>query len=166
MENHKRTGPWSVPLLVMAIVGIAVAMVFAGCATGSNARLARSQSVFESYQGARVEPMHRYYTTGVENNPDAILALDNAYTLKTERWKEREITPDLLRQLVGRMDDEFAAVGAGLFGMEVLDDEGKTIGNWYSAVDITRVEMLSATEVRVSPPLVEELNNKRRGGRR
>jgi hypothetical protein len=153
-------------LLVMAIVGVALAVVFAGCATGSNARLARSQSVFESYQGAQVLPMHRYYTTGMVNNPDAILAIANEYTLKTERWKEVTMTPDLLRQLVGRMDDEFAAAAAGLFGMEVLDEEGTPIGTWYSAVDITRVEMLSATEVRVSPPSAVEINKVRRSGRR
>jgi hypothetical protein len=166
MENRRINGLWSMSLLVMAIVGVALAMVFAGCATGTNARLARSQSVFESYQGAQVQPMHRYYTTGMVNNPDAILAIANEYTLKTERWKEVTMTPDLLRQLVGRMDDEFAAVAAGLFGMEVLDKEGKRIGTWYSAVDITRVEMLSATEVKVSPPSAVEINKVRRSGRR
>jgi hypothetical protein len=166
MENRRTNGLWSMSLLVMAIVGVALAMVFAGCATGTNARLARSQSVFESYQGAQVLPMHRYYTTGVENNPDAILAIADTYTLTTERWKEVTMTPDLLRQLVGRMDDEFAALGAGLFGMEVLNEAGTPIGTWYSAVDITRVEMLSATEVRVSPPTPVELNQKRKSGRR
>ena len=165
MENRKMNGTWPMSLLVMAMVGIGLAMVFAGCA-GTHARLDRSQEVFGSFQGAQVLPGHRYYTTGMVNNPDAILGIADGYTLKTDRWKEREMTPDLLRQLVGMMDDEFGAVGFGLAGAAVLNDTGEQIGIWYSALDQTTVTMVSETEVTVSPPSVVEIRARGKAGRR
>ena len=89
----------------------------------------------------------------------------DGYTLVTERWKERKMTPELLRQLVGRMDDEYGAIGSGLFGSALLNDQGEQIGIWYSVIDITIVEMLSGTEVRVTPPPVMKLDERRSGGR-
>jgi len=165
MGNMKMNGPWSMALLVTAIMGIALAMVFAGCA-GTHARLDRSQEVFESFQGAQVLPGHRYYTTGMVNNPDAILGIADGYTLMTDRWKEREMTPDSLRQLVGMMDDEFAAVGFGLAGAAVLNEKGERIGIWYSVVDHTTVTMISENEVTVNPPSAVEIMGRRKDGRR
>jgi hypothetical protein len=165
MGNPKIYGPWSMTFLFTAVAGVAVAMVLVGCA-GTSARLDRSQEVFESFQGSQVLPGHRYYTTGMVNNPDAILGVADGYTLKTERWKEREMTPDLLRQLVGRMDDEFSAVGFGLAGSAVLNDKGEQIGIWYSVMDHTIVQMISETEVTVSPPSAVEIRGRRKGGQR
>jgi hypothetical protein len=165
MGNPKIYGPWPMTFLFTAVAGLAVAMLLAGCA-GPSARLDRSQEVFESFQGSQVLPGHRYYTTGMVNNPDAILGVADGYTLKTERWKEREMTPDLLRQLVGRMDDEFSAVGFGLAGSAVLNDKGEQIGIWYSVMDHTIVQMISETEVTVSPPSAVEIRGRRKGGQR
>jgi hypothetical protein len=165
MNNTREYGSWSTMLPVIALAGIAAAMILAGCA-GTHARLDRSQEVFRSFQGAQVLPGHRYYTTGMVNNPDAILGIADGYTLKTERWKEREMTPELLRQLVGMMDNEFAATGFGLAGSSVLNEKGERIGIWYSALDQTTVTMISDTEVAVSPPSVVEIRARGKGGRR
>ncbi len=113
-----------------------------------------------------VLPGYTYYTTGMENNPDAILGIKDGTTLKTERWKERKMTGQLLRQMVGQMDSTYAAA-AGLLGSAVLNDQGEQIGVWYSPVGMTTVEMVGATEVRVSPPNAMEIEKlqRSRGGR-
>jgi hypothetical protein len=165
MGNVRKYGLRSVTLPVIAIAGIALAMVFAGCA-GTSARLDRSQEVFKSFQAAQVMPGYTYYTTGMENNPDAILGIADGYTLKTDRWKEREMTPDSLRQLVGMMDDEFGATGFGLSGAAVLNDKAEQIGIWYSVIDHTTVTMISETEVTVSPPSAVEIRGRRKDGQR
>lgn len=135
------------------ISGVLLAALFvAGCAAGSGARLDRSGEVLRDFLSGRVLEGYTYYTTGMQNNPDAILAIAPGYSLKTGRWLKREMTPQLLRQMVGEMNATYNATISGLLGSSVLSEEGETIGVWYSALGQTTVEMISATEVRVSPP--------------
>lgn len=145
---------------------VLLAVALSGCAT-SGARLDRSQEVFDSFISGTVLPGYTYYTTGMQNNPDAILGIRDGVTLRTERWLKRDMTEPLLRQLVGQMNTTYGAMGAGLLGSAVLNDKGERIGLWYSVVGLTVVEMISDTEVRVSPPNRIEMERSRsRGGGR
>ncbi len=148
------------------LLAVFITAFIAGCAAGSGARLDRSKEVLDGFMAGTVLPGYTYYTTGMENNPDAILGIKDGTTLKTERWKERKMTGQLLRQMVGQMDSTYAAA-AGLLGSAVLNDQGEQIGVWYSPVGMTTVEMVGATEVRVSPPNAMEIEKlqRSRGGR-
>ena len=139
----------------LAAAGL-VAAVIGGCAAGG-ARLDRSQEAFKAFNSGQVTPGYRYYTTGMENNPDAILGLSEEYTLKTERWRKREMTPEFLSRLVGQMNSHYGASSAGLLGSNVLNDEGEVIGVWYSIIGQTAVTMVGDREVVVSPPHAIEL---------
>ena len=139
------------------LLAVIMMAAIAGCAAGSGARLDRSQEVFDGFMAGTVLTGYTYYTTGMENNPDAILGIKGGTTLKTERWKERKMTGQLLKQMVGEMNSAYGAVGAGLLGSAVLNDQGEQIGVWYSPVGMATVEMITATEVRVSPPNAVEL---------
>jgi len=144
------------------ILSVFMMAFIAGCAAGSGARLDRSGEVLDGFMAGTVLPGHTYYTTGMENNPDAILGIKGGTTLKTERWKERKMTGQLLKQMVGEMNSTYGTVGAGLLGSAVLNDQGEQIGVWYSPIGITTVEMIAATEVRVSPPNAVELQKLQR----
>jgi hypothetical protein len=144
------------------LLAVFMVAVIAGCAAGSGARLDRSGEVLDGFLAGTVLPGYTYYTTGMENNPDAILGIKDGTTLKTERWKKREMTGQLLRQMVGEMNSTYGGVGSGLLGSAVLNDQGEQIGVWYSPIGITTVEMVSATEVRVSPPNAVELQKLQR----
>jgi hypothetical protein len=147
--------------LAATLVGVAMVTALAGCATSTGARLDRSGQVLNDFRNARVLPDHRYYTTGPQGAPNAILGVSSAYTLVSDRWTEREMTPDLLRRLVFRMNTEFLATEAGLLGAYVLGPEGERIGVWYSAVGITTVVMLGEGKVRIDPPLTPAINRLR-----
>ena len=144
------------------LLAVIMMAAIAGCAAGSGARLDRSQEVLDGFMAGTVLPGYTYYTTGMENNPDAILGVKDGITLKTERWKARKMTGELLKQMVGEMDSAYAMAGAGLLGSAVLNDQGEQIGVWYSPVGMTTVEMITATEVRVSPPNAVELQKLQR----
>jgi len=139
------------------IAGVLVMVVITACAAGSSARLDRSKEVLNGFLAGTVLPGYTYYTTGMPNNPDAILGIKEGVKLKTDRWKERELTEQLLRRLVGAMNAMYAATSFGLLGSGVLNDQGEQIGVWYSPVGATTVEMLGPTEVRVSPPNAVEI---------
>ena len=144
----------------------ALAVALGACAAGSGARLQRDGDAFDSFMNRKVLPGHRYYTTGPENTPDAIVALKEGYTLVEDTWKERKMTTDLLDDLVKQMHDMYGAVGVGLSGSNVFDDSGKAIGVWYSAISTTEVNMVSPTEVSIAPPaqiFLDQLKVRMRG---
>jgi hypothetical protein len=151
---------------MLAVLGLALPTLIAGCAAGSGARLDRSGQVLKDFLSGRVLEGYRYYTTGMHNNPDAILAIAPGYTLKTDRWREREMTPQALRQMVGEMNAMYNATTFGLLGSHVLNGKGERIGLWYSALGWTTVEMTGAKEVRVSPPSAPQLDKLQGGNRR
>jgi hypothetical protein len=153
-------------LLVLAVLGLVLPTLITGCAAGSSARLDRSGQVLKGFLSGQVLEGYTYYTTGMENNPDAILAIAPGYTLKTNRWLEREMTPAALRQMVGEMNSMYNATPFGLLGSYVLNDQGERIGVWYSALGWTTVEMTGAAEVRVSPPSAPQLDKLQGGSRR
>ena len=153
MERKAKAMQHRAPLAVMLVViGLFTLALVAGCATGDGARLDMSQEVWRMFNDGGVAGGYRYFTTGVENRPDAILALNKEYTLVTERWAERRMNSDILKQLVGLMNNEFSPMGGGLVGSWVLDDEGERIGMWYSPVALTGVKMLGDNNVQVNPP--------------
>lgn len=139
------------------VTGMLVVILLAGCAGPGGAGLDRSQEVLRAFMNGEVMPGHRYYSTGSESAPDAILGIEDSYTLVTERWKEREVTPQSLRQIVGLMNSRFGAPHAGLLGSWVLSDTGERIGIWYSPVGLTVVEMLGENKVKVNPPHPETI---------
>lgn len=151
---------------MLTVLGLALPMLIAGCAAGSGARLDRSGQVLKDFLSGQVLEGYRYYTTGMQNNPDAILGIAPGYTLKTDRWLKGEMTPQALRQMVGEMNAMYNATTFGLLGSYVLDDKGERIGVWYSALGWTTVEMTGAREVRVSPPSAPQLDKLQGGNRR
>mgnify|MGYP000182555360 CR=1 FL=1 len=152
MEDKK--GNRLYPLLLSANLLLAFALI-AGCATGTWGRLDMSSEVRRDFMEGKVLPAHRYYTSGGENNPVAIIGIAEEFTLVTERWRERTMTPELLRKLVRSMDEERAAV-AGLVGSTIVDDKGGRIGVWYSSEPTTTVEILGEKKVKVRPPVLKE----------
>lgn len=154
-RNHLGTRP------AAALFGMVLLAVVAGCAAGTGARLDRSLEVLNDFRAARVLPDHRYYTTGPPGAPNAILGVSTDYTLVSDRWTEREMTPELLRRLVGRMNTEFLSTVSGLIGASVLGPGGERIGVWYSGVGITTVVMLGDSSVRIDPPMTAAIERLR-----
>ncbi|MFC1657086.1 hypothetical protein ACFL2P_00735 [Candidatus Moduliflexota bacterium] len=141
-----------------AIAAVLMAALFAGCAGGSIGRLEKRTAVLNDFMAGKVLPGYTYYTTGMENNPDAILGIRDGITLRTTRWLEREgITPKLLRRMVGEMNSTFGAASAGLLGTVVLNEQGEEVGVWYSAISITVVKTVGPSEITVAPPNPTEI---------
>lgn len=124
-----------------------------GCSAGGPyGELRRDPAAAKSFEFHQVLPGHRYYTTGAQNLPDAILAVDGKYTLQGTLWREEEMTEKRLRYLVYQLQQS----GVGLIdfpvGMAVLGPEGEKIGYWYSDLTFTTVEMPGPGKVLVHSP--------------
>ena len=144
-------------LLPSAGLLIALALIV-GCATGTWGRLDMSSEVRRDFMEGKVLPAHRYYTSGGENTPIAIIGISEEFTLVTERWREREMTPELLRKLVYSMSEEYGSVEAGLVGSTIVDQKGGPIGVWYAPVPTSTVKILGEKEIEVYPPVLKDMD--------
>lgn len=78
-------------------------------------------------------PELRYYTSGSDLYPNALIALHRNYHLNPETlWKEVAMTPEKLREIVRFMKTKASEYGQFQYEFELLDTGGKKIGFWYS----------------------------------
>lgn len=78
-------------------------------------------------------PELRYYTSGSDLYPNALIGLHRDYRLDPETlWKEVSMTPGKLREIVGFMKAKAFEYGQFPYEFELLDTGGKKIGFWYS----------------------------------
>jgi hypothetical protein len=95
-----------------------------------------ASKAFESYQ---VNPSYNYYISGSDVYPNAIMGLDKAYKLESDLWKQVDVTPQKLRELVIDMQRKVRSIDIrlALHGFAIFDDQGKQIGAWYSILAAT-----------------------------
>jgi hypothetical protein len=106
---------------------------------------------FESYA---VNPDYRYFISGSEAIPNAILGLHRDQHLdETTLWREVQMTPERMAQLVDFMQRKTRERGALPHGFAITDDKGRQIGVWYSILEArTFVHMEENGTVRIDPP--------------
>jgi hypothetical protein len=139
------------PLRLRLTCTAVLALALVGCA-GRYGSIRWDNSVERVFSAAQVLPGHRYYTTGSDTAPDAILALHNDRPLRSDLWREVPMTAEKLARLVDRMrgtrDDS-------PYGSVVLDETGTRIGVWCSYQRPLPVKLLDDGGVIVAPPLGE-----------
>jgi hypothetical protein len=80
-----------------------------------------------------VLPELRYYTSGSDLYPNALIGLHRDHRLDPEAlWKEVAMTPQKLREIVGHMKAKAFEFDQFPHEFELLDPGGKKIGFWYS----------------------------------
>jgi hypothetical protein len=98
--------------------------------------------IFESYQ---VNPDFRYYISGSDVYPNALIGLHKDYPLDPRTlWKEVEMTPQKMKSIVEYMKTKAFEYFQYQHGFDILDDKGKPIGIWYSI-------LTARTFVRTNP---------------
>ncbi|MEJ2101084.1 MAG: hypothetical protein P8X68_14070 [Desulfobacterales bacterium] len=124
---------WSVMQMAAAILMIGL---LAGCAANRQARensgsLKLSPEVSQIFQTYKVLPQYKYYFSGPDTKPTAIVGIDRNYTLDTQVWQAAaDLTPEKLQNWVGQMLGFNPAWRT--FGAYILDGKGQPVGIWYS----------------------------------
>jgi hypothetical protein len=96
-------------------------------------RILPSDEADRDLEGDVVHPEIRYYISGSDLYPNALIGLHRDYRLDRETlWKEVAMTPGKLREIVGFMKAKAREHGQFPHGFDLLDTGGKKIGFWYS----------------------------------
>lgn len=126
-----------------------VALIFAGCSTPASGRLQNSPEVTELFKSSRILPNHKYYVSGFQRIPYAIIAIDNNCELRIRYWKPLDIDSASLNQLVYRMEHVYSLNPRGSW---ILDQDGRRVGAWYSSQFQTRVKRDKDGRIVVTNP--------------
>jgi hypothetical protein len=131
-----------------AAIGAVLLAAMSGCA-GRYGSVRFDPAAARALDAGVVLKGHRYYTTGSETNPSAILALREDRPLRYGPWREVAMTPGLLAHLAERMRGTRAV---GPDGHVVLGEKKAQIGVWYSYFRPPVVKLLEDGGVEVSTP--------------
>ena len=113
---------------------------------------------FETYQ---VDFALRYYISGSDAFPNAIIGLHRTYSLDSTLWKQVEMTSPRLRDLVENMQ----SMERPQFGFTLFDNRGNRIGVWYSILTApTSIRMVNDHTVAIPTPDLDTYESFHKGG--
>jgi len=123
--------------------------LFAGCfANYGTYRLSRD--VAETFESLQLPAEYKYYYSGSEKSPDALMGLHRNYILKNDLWKET----DMDRKVLNKWIDEINLIGylSRADGRYILDLDDNIIGIYYSKWEGGPVRMESGRQVVIHLP--------------
>jgi hypothetical protein len=92
-----------------------------------------SEEADRDMEGGVFRPEIRYYSSGSDLYPNALMGLHRDYRLDRETlWKEVAMTPGKLLEIVGFMKAKAREYGQFPHGFDLIDTGGRKIGFWYS----------------------------------
>ncbi|MDI6687942.1 MAG: hypothetical protein QME06_06955 [Desulfobacterales bacterium] len=132
------------------ILMLIVQTAFLGC-TANYGSLRGSRDVTHVFETYKILVDYRYYYSGADTEPDAIIGIDRHYQLSSKLWKEVALTSTQLKNWIDRMNQTYD-FPVSPFGSSILDAAGKQIGIWYSVWDTTIVKMEKDNQIVVHTP--------------
>jgi len=142
------------PVLLFMIFLVAVAALFAMFRFAGNhyGELRINADVGKAFESGQVRERLRYYTSGPDGSPHAIMGLDRDWILNDGLWKPFDMTPMLMKTLV----DGMAERGQTLHGFDMVDHRGQKIGEMFSILGIqTTILMGRDNRVDIETPPVD-----------
>ncbi len=147
-------------LLLVACLGT---MACTGQLFRNFGRISFSNETTRAFESYSVNKDFRYYISGPDIYPNAIIGLHRDYRIDTQSlWKEVEMTPEVMQNIVGNMKEKSSTRQRFLYGFDLVDPKGQPIGVWYSIQTArTCLQIKADGTVRIDTPdldTYEELN--------
>ena len=125
---------------ISAVLLSAGLMLFGGCSMAHYGGLKHNRDVAQAFETFHVYGGHRYYYLNQENNPYAVVALQNDYTLTGKMWTEFDPRSEMLEKIVGLVKG-FPVNYSYPYGARLLDRQGNSVGYWYSSLQMVGVRV-------------------------
>lgn len=116
---------------------LAVLLLVAGCGNHYG-NFSLSAEVTHTFENGIVQPDFKYYYSGRDTMPYAIMGIDRRYQVPSRYWTALDPQPDQLKKMSGNI---FAKDRHDPYGAQILDPEGEVIGIWYSNVRFQSVRV-------------------------
>lgn len=133
-------------------------LIFALSACAENyGRIQKNGQVNQIFTNYQVLDDYRYYISGPENRPEAILGVHQDYILESTQWTQVSLTGEQLKEWVDWLNFHFHdLVHYYPDGSVILDPSGKQVGIWYSIWDYTPVIFKGDNVVQIYAPIMPD----------
>jgi len=152
MQKH-----WRITFYVMCILIVLPSVGYTSSLFKNYGKITPDSNAAKAFETYQINPNYNYYISGSDVYPNAIMGLDKAYNLEPDLWKQVEMTPRKLRELVIDMQGKVRSVNIrlALHGFAIFDDKGKQIGIWYSILAATTSIMMKGdrTVIIITPDI-------------
>lgn len=141
-------------LLYLLLAACLSALACAGPLFRNYGRINPSNEATRAFENYQVNTEYRYYISGSNLYPNALMGLHRDYRLDPETlWKEVAMTPGRMKEIVEHMKTKAAEYRRLQYGFEMSDDKGRPIGVWYSILTApTFLRMQENGAVRIDTP--------------
>jgi hypothetical protein len=132
---------------------IIIPFMLAGCVYnyGSLQKSSEITRAFESYQ---ILEDYRYYYSGRQNKPSAVIGVHRNYSFDSEFWTEIELTPSEFKKAVKRL---YPLFDTPAYGAYIIDPNGKRAGIWFSSINFATIKLEGDNRLVIySPEPLEE----------
>jgi hypothetical protein len=118
----------------IAGVLILATLLVAGCAGANRGGLRNSREAGRAFETFHAEANYRYWYYNQENNPYAVVGLQQPYRIEDINWKEVDPNSKTFEKVIGLVQS-FPVRGSFTYGAYILDPQAQQIGMWYSSLD-------------------------------
>ncbi|MHB8770113.1 MAG: hypothetical protein ACYC7J_03870 [Syntrophales bacterium] len=127
-------------------------------------KMETSREVTAAFERYEVNPLYRYYVSGADLYPNALIGLHRQYRLDPATlWREVEMTPARMKEIVQGMKTRAFEFYEHQYGQEMRDPQGKPIGVWYSILSATTfIRMNEDGTVRIDTPDLDTYDKHRK----
>jgi len=125
---------------IFALLSLIGLLYCLGCSGANYGSLKHSRDVTQAFETYHVYPKHRYYHLHLENNPYAVIALQNSYTISDKQWREFDPQTAKLEKTVDLVK-RFPVNYSNAYGSYLMDSLGNQIGYWYSSLRIRSLKV-------------------------
>ncbi len=114
------------------VSALVLVLMLAGCASFKmRGSFVPDRDVARSFSSYELRGDMNYYASGSDAYPSALMGLKKEYTLESGLWKKVD-KAETFKDMVQGMKRKTGAMVMPLHGFQILDNEGRPIGTWYS----------------------------------
>ena len=132
-----------------AIICVSLFYLLFSCATQNTGKLQSSDEITKIFEAHQIQPDYNYYFSGLQGIPDAIIGIHPNYSLRTDQWRQTDLSAQTLKTWISRMQAVQLVRPQGAW---ILDHDGNRVGIWFSGMRQTAVRLQQNNRIVIVAP--------------
>ena len=145
------------------LFSLCTATVLIASCSANHGRLVYNDNVKKAFESYQVPPNHNYYYSGPDALPNALIGIQNEYSLESKFWIPFEPSQDLMKKWLEWRKPRHR-YNMDKSGSTIHAPDDTQIGIWYAVRnwrDWTTVKQIDDKTFVVSPPIEARSRGKR-----